>query len=61
MNNDSQKNPKGALNKVKASKFPTKRIVATILFSAALGTMSAVGPSQANFGGFKGGVNYSPG
>ncbi|GHP14795.1 surface protein [Lentilactobacillus fungorum] len=56
MNNDSQKNPKGALNKVKASKFPTKRIVATILFSAALGTMSAVGPSQANFGGFKGGA-----
>lgn len=47
MNNDSRKDLKTTTGKLKQLGIPAKRIVATILFSAAVGTMFAGG------GGYK--------
>lgn len=43
MNNDSRKDLKTTTGKLKQLGIPAKRIVATILFSAAVGTMFAGG------------------
>lgn len=49
MNNDSRKDLKTTTGKLKQLGIPAKRIVATILFSAAVGTMFAGGGGTSRY------------